>query len=140
MTLLVAFPTLPGVFERPLLQWHDPQSIDVFRRYYSFPHLLALVDRDGILALQLSGKIAQEFVSLPGQWYQGAVALFLIAVGAVLLAKDNSENAARNQLAIVLLLFVAALLVAFGVHAIAPKHGSLWPAPPTGRRNSNLRR
>lgn len=126
MTLLVAFPTLPGVFERPLLQWHDSQSIDVFRRYYSFPHLLALVDRDGILALQLSGKIAQEFVSLPGQWYQGAVALFLITVGAVLLAKDRAESAARNQLAIVLLLFVAALLVAFGVHAIAPKHGSLF--------------
>jgi hypothetical protein len=126
MSLLVAFPTLPALFERPLLQWHDSQSIDVFRQYYSFPHLLALVDRDGLLAAQLAGRIPQEFVSLPGQWYQGWVAMFLVGGGAILLARDRTKPEARGRLAIFLLLFTLALLIAFGVHAIATKHGSLF--------------
>jgi len=126
MTLLVAFPTLPALFERPLLQWHDLQSIDVFRRYYSFPHLLALADRDGFLALQLNAHITREFVSLPGQWYQGGIAMALVALGAVLIAKGRDDAATRDKLGVVLFLFIAALLMAFGVHAIAPKHWSLF--------------
>jgi amino acid transporter len=125
MTLLVAFPALPGLFERPLLQWHDTQSIDVFRQYYSFPHLFALFDRDGVLAAQMGSGGGQSIVSLPGQWYQGVVAMLLVAAGGVMVARRSSDSGSRNRLTVVLFLFVVALLVAFGVHAIAPKHGAL---------------
>lgn len=126
MSLLVAFPTLPGVFERPLLQWHDLRSIDVFRQYYSFPHLLALVDRGGTLASGLAPHITQEFVSLPGQWYQGLVALGFVGVGSLLLHRNGDDLKIRAQLSIALFLLFSALLIAFGVHAVGPKHWRLF--------------
>lgn len=126
MTLLVAFPTLPAFFERPLLQWHDVSTIEVFRRYYSFPHLLALVDRDGVLAAPLAPLIPQEFVSLPGQWYQGAVALAYVTIGSFLVRRDAGDRTTRDALGLTLLLFLVALLIAFGVYAVGPKHWMLF--------------
>lgn len=126
MSLLVAFPTLPAIFERPLLQWHDLMSIEVFRQYYSFPHLLALVDRGGMLARPLDPLIPRAFASLPGQWYQGIVALFFVTVGTLLFGRKPADLVPRAQLLVALLLLVSALLIAFGVHAIGPKHWLLF--------------
>ncbi len=125
MALLVAFPTLPAFFERPLLQWHDVATIDVFRRYYSFPHLLALVDRGGAIAQPLRPLIPQEFASLPGQWYQGVVALGFVGIGALLASRRESEQPHRAGLCLALMGWLVALLVAFGVYAIGPKHWTL---------------
>lgn len=128
LAVVLCFPALPGLQERALLQWHHPDSIEIYRQRYSFPHLLALLDRDGWLAREIAPLLIGQFVSLPGQWYQGIAPWLFVGGGAVLLARDRGpgQASARGRLAAVLGLWLAALSLAFGSHAVVPRHLELW--------------
>ncbi len=125
MTALVAFPTLPAWFERPLLQWHDLSTLEVFRDYYSFPHLLALFDRAGGLAEVVRSGPQVRFTALPGQWYQGVVVLGFVAVGCVLASSRSTDHRLALRPGLVATFILVALVLAFGVHAVVPKHAAL---------------
>lgn len=127
MTLLVAFPTLPAWFERPLLQWHDLTTLDVFRQYYSFPHGFALLDRAGSLADVFRSAPAVPFAAQPGQWYQGIVALVFVAGGCVL-ARGRMRTRGPLLPSWFAGFYLGALALAFGVHATAGLHLRLMRA------------
>jgi hypothetical protein len=63
---------------------------------------------------------------MPEQWYQGLVALIFVAGGSLTLVRERRDPSRRSRLALVLSLWVAALWLAFGVHAIGPKHFRLF--------------
>ncbi len=121
MAGLLCFPAAPGLLERDLLQWHHPASLDLYRERNSLPGLSSLVDRNGVLARGLEGLSPARSASLPGQWYQGLVALFLVGMGVVLSTRDAAARLARSRLAFALCCWTGALWLSMGVNAIGPQ-------------------
>ena len=118
VALLMCFPVLPILEERPLLQWHAPHAIEAWRQNFSFTHLLQLMDRAGAFGPILSGLPAAHTAAAGGAWYQGAVVLAFVGLGSVFAARSPGDATQRLRLAVTLGATTLVVALAFGPHAL----------------------
>lgn len=126
---LVLFPALPGLLEADGLRWHQPLSIEVYRERHSLPALWSLLDRGGMMAAANARADSAGFAALPGQWYQGAIALAFVAVGTLGALGRGWQRVRGGWLGVALGIWVCALALAFGVHAAGSPLAALRAAP-----------
>jgi hypothetical protein len=122
---LVCFPALPALVESGSLQWHRPGLLEVYRRAFSLPHVFALLDRAGAVTPLLDPLPSARSSAVPGQWYQGLVALAVAAAGVALATLRPRAPVRRGRLALAIGLGGSTLLLALGVHPLLPHHAAI---------------
>lgn len=123
--LLLCFPVLPALLERPELMGHPQELLERYRQSFPIPHLLTLIDRDAALSGALEGISAARPGPAAGGTYQGAAPILLVLLGMLLALGHRQARALRAPLALVTAGGALALLLGMGPRALVSHHGSL---------------
>jgi hypothetical protein len=120
--LLLCFPVLPALLERPELMGHPDELLEGYRKSFALPHLLALLDRDAWLSGLSEGSRAARSGILAGASYQGLVPVLLLAFGALLSLRGRERARLRAALALVMSGAAGAIVLAMGTRPLLGQH------------------